>query len=288
MVTNFANMSDQTIVQNSTWFSGEGMTVHNARKILKRKTEGAYVSNNEICGNIYSQYFNFKLDKVLHVTKREGRQTFHDCFNRQGYYLLKQIFRPHFLSVMKNEIVTVPDLEWSFPPAFHNQVQSTQIGDPDDHEGCKFLQHFLHGISAGTFTEKIYYDVTLLRTVLPKRKKKWIDCDFHQDCSDPPSQFLDNPRSPITLYFSLEKDSVNLDVIPKKQTSGPAPGAHTIKLESGDILLFDPCRTSHRTSKPKKTSVPDRVNIVMTGFKEYIDVELLSNDEVDSQATISE
>jgi hypothetical protein len=47
-----------------------------------------------------------------------------------------------------------------------------------------------------------------------------------------------------------------------------------MELNAVDILLFDPCRTRHRTTRPANpTSSAYRVNIVMTGFEEYATID---------------
>ena len=284
---------DRNDPNNTKWFSGK--TVLNARKILKRWTEEKKPDDMAICGQIYSQYFTYKLDNVLHKTKLFGEQNFSECFNRQGYYVLKHIFRPRFLKIMKTEVLASSKLDWGKPPVSREQVETCPLSnfrleDPNAHGGCEFLHHFLSGVVAGSFPKKIFFDLTIMKTVKPKGRE-WVDCVFHQDCLDPPAHYLDRPESPITLYFTCDNESIHLDVKPTRQKSGPDPKARTIKLESGDIMIFDPCKTSHRTSRPTKETTPYRINVVLTGIEEYLSMDAISVGDgslADSQDTISD
>jgi hypothetical protein len=74
----------------------------------------------------------------------------------------------------------------------------------------------------------------------------------------------------MTLYFALEDANLKLNVVPRKQPKGPKPKYRTLKMNPGDILLFDTCRCIHRTPKPTEKTTPVRVNIVMTGMDKFI------------------
>ena len=131
------------------WFDGK--TIRNARKILVRWTEKkeAVANDMKFCGNMYSHYFNYKLRRFLHKTRRGGE--------------------------------------------------------------------------------------------------------------------LD--ASPITLYFSIDDQDLNLDIAPRRQKTGRPPHEFTHTLNSGDILLFDTCRLKHRSSKPTDSDTePYRVNVATTGL----------------------
>ena len=94
----------------------------------------------------------------------------------------------------------------------------------------------------------------------------------------PSPHYLDNDESPITLYFAVEDETLQLDLLPRTQERGRRPLPHTIKLNAGDILLFDTCRTrSHRTSRPATSDSPYRVNIVLTGIEEFLNLEVVSD-----------
>jgi hypothetical protein len=128
----------------------------------------------------------------------------------------------------------------------------------------------------------------VLKTDIPI-DKEWDDCCYHQDLTYPPARFLDNGESPITLYFAIDNQNLNLDLQLKRPKTGRLPNETTITLNPGDILLFNPCSLKHRTSsKPtNNTTSPIRVNIVMTGLEDFLtfdDVDgTLEEEELDPE-----
>ncbi len=57
------------------WFHGKEQ--HNAHRILLRWTEQSTKQDDmAFCGNIYSQYFHYKVAKVCHVKKKMIHWTF--------------------------------------------------------------------------------------------------------------------------------------------------------------------------------------------------------------------
>jgi hypothetical protein len=196
-------------------------------------------------------------------------------YKKRGYYIVKDIFRKHFLQVIKQEILQAQKPSWVLPGISHGQIMTntlpTRLENPDDNGGCVFLHHFLSRVAAGCFPEKTSWEVTILRTEY-STAQKWIPCTFHVDLTDAPAEFLDNEKSPITLYFAVDDKDLQIELIPKSQTRGPPPKARTITLNPGDILVFDTCLTEHRTANPKKTTTPDRVNLVMTGFADFMEI----------------
>jgi hypothetical protein len=109
----------------------------------------------KFCGNMYSHYSNYKLRNVLHKTRRGGENNFWDCYNKNGFYVMKCILRPKFLEVIKKEILTVLEsrkLPWKPVAIAKKQVTSVlfnKVGleKPDDYGGCEFLHHFLSGVT---------------------------------------------------------------------------------------------------------------------------------------------
>ncbi len=272
------------------WFDGK--TIRNARKILVRWTEKkeAVANDMKFCGNMYSHYFNYKLRRVLHKTRRGGELDFWAYYNKHGYYPLKKVFRPKFLTVIKNEILNALEskkLQWKPVAISKKQVTSIlfdklRLEDPEEHGGCDFLHHFLSGLVKGSFPKKKFFEMTLLKTVTDD--KEWEECCYHQDLTDPPAHFLDNDFSPITLYFSIDDKDLNLDIAPRRQKTGRPPHEFTHTLNSGDILLFDTCRLKHRSSKPKPTdsdTQPYRVNIAMTGLADFLTFDAVSSTSED-------
>ena len=267
------------------WFGGKSTAT--ARKILIRWTEEKFPEDLEKCGNIYSHYLKNKIENVLHQTERGGNNNFFDCMNKHGYYLLKDVFRPKFLGVMKRELLQVmksKHFKWAIIPASNGQVKyvhfnNVHLEKQDDYSGCEFLHHFLTGLIAGPFHGKIFSDVTLMKTIIPKPSQKWVECSYHTDLIDPPTTYLNNEKSPITLYFAVDEESIEIDLIPKSPKTGRKPKAKTKKLNSGDLLLFDTCTTEHRTANPTKRASQHRVNLVLTGIEEYLNLEPVSEDE---------
>jgi hypothetical protein len=259
------------------WFDKK--TVHNGRKILKRWTEEKVPNNMKVCGTIYSHYFNWKIANVLLKTRGGGEDNFFDSYNKHGFYILKSIFRRKFLEVIKKEVLAVvksQKLPWNAVAISKKQVKSVlfdnvRLENPEDHGGCDFLHHFLSGVAKGTFPKKKFFELTVLKTAI-RRGQTWKDCIYHEDLSDAPEAFLNDEESvPITLYFAIDDKDLHLDIEPKRPKTGRPPKQHTLKLNAGDILLFDTCNTKHRTSKPtKNTTCPYRVNIVMTGLHQFL------------------
>jgi hypothetical protein len=261
------------------WFAAKKLGSN--RRLLKRWTEIKEPSKEpskelKFCGNIYGHYFNYKVANVRHKTKRLGEVNFFDCYQRNGFYLLKDIFRGPFLEVIKQEILNVEKPSWVVPDISQGQVKvnllKTRFDKPDEKIKGTFLHNFLTAVVAGTFPEKKFFEVALVKTNIPNRHE-WVDCDFHEDISDAPETFLYNEKSPVTLYFAVDSQELQLDVIPKKQKRGPPPKSHKLTLKPGDILVFDTCKTRHRTASPASDISPDRVNIVMTGYEEFFSIE---------------
>jgi hypothetical protein len=149
----------------------------------------------------------------------------------------------------------------------------TRLEKPRNNGGCTFLHNFLDTVVKGTFGKKNFFEVGWLKTKVAANHK-WIPCNFHTDIGDPPAKYLDDhEKSPITLYFAIEDKVLELDLIPKSQKTGPKPRAKTVTLNPGDILMFDTSTTHHRTSTPVKGIYPERLNIVMAGFKNFLAME---------------
>jgi hypothetical protein len=256
------------------WFGGKLPST--ARRALKRWTEMKFPKNMKICGNIYGHYFNFKIANAIHVTKRQGKTDFFDTYTRNGYNVLKDIFREKFLDVIKKEVSKAEKPSWVRPVVSHDQVKvsllKSRLEKSVNNGGCTFLHNFLSVVVAGTFPKKKFFEVARLKTNV-SAKHKWKPCVFHTDIGDPPEDYLDNEKSPVTLYFAIEKKVLQLDLIPKAQKTGPKPKAKTVRLNPGDVLLFDTCRIQHRTSAPIEGICPERVNIVVVGFENYLDME---------------
>jgi hypothetical protein len=259
--------------ESKKWFGG--MSGATARKTLKRWTEENFPDQRHLCGTMYGDYFNYKISKAISVTKRGGTLNFVDRYKKRGYYIVKDIFREQFLHVIKQEILQAEKPSWVYPSISHRQTKSsilkTRLENPNNNGGCVFLHHFLSRVAAGSFPEKTFWEVAILRTEY-STAQKWIPCLFHADLSDAPAEYLDNEKSPITFYFAVDNEVLQLELIPKSQTRGPKPEAKTITLNPGDILLFDTCATVHRTAIPTKSTTPDRLNIVMTGYENFLEI----------------
>jgi hypothetical protein len=138
------------------WFSSKAMAT--VRRILKRWTEENVPNDKQICGNIYSHYFNYKISSVLHQTKRECNKNFFESYNRLGFYLPKQMFCTMFWEVMKQELLlNSEELAWVTPPPFMGQVKTANVKNICQFE---FLHHFLTGVVSGTFPNKTFFDLT--------------------------------------------------------------------------------------------------------------------------------
>jgi hypothetical protein len=95
------------------WFGDKKLASN--RRILKRWTKDKKVSKDlKFCGNMYSHYFNYKVAHYQHKTKRLGMVDFFDCYKRNGFYLLKDIFCGPFLEVIKQEILNAKKPSWYF------------------------------------------------------------------------------------------------------------------------------------------------------------------------------
>jgi hypothetical protein len=264
------------------WFGG--MSVATARKTLKRWTEENFPDDPQTCGTIYGDYFNFKIKTANSITKRDGSLNFFGLYKKWGYFVVKDIFRQKFLRVIKQEILRAQKPSWVHPAISHRQIklsfQQTSLEKPDISGGYGFLHHFLSRVSAGSFPEKRFWEVAILRTEY-STSQKWIPCTFHADLSNAPAEYVDNEKSPITFYFAVDNEVLQIELIPKLQTRGPKPKARTITLNPGDILLFDTCATVHRTARPTKSNSPDRINIVLTGYENYLSIAGDSGSESD-------
>jgi hypothetical protein len=265
---------------SNRWFGGKNAAT--ARRSLKRWTETRFRDNMKSCGNLYGHYFNYKIANAVHVTKRQGTTKFYSWYQKNGYYVVKDVFRKKFLEVIKAEISQAEKPYWVRPEVSHGQVKvcllKTHLEKPKNNGGCTFLHNFLDTVVKGTFGKKNIFEVGWLKTKVAS-KHKWIPCKFHIDIGDPPAKYLeDHEKSPITLYFAIDDKVLELDIIPKPKKTGPKPKARTVTLNPGDILLYDPCLTCHRTATPVKGIYPERLNIVMTGFKDYMELEVDSGD----------
>jgi hypothetical protein len=251
------------------WF--DGMCVATARRKLKRWTEEKGPHDPATCGTMHGDYFNFKIKKAISITKRDGSLNFFGQYRKRGYFIVKGIFREKFLRVIKREILGAEKPSWFHPAVSHRQLKASLLKTMhvDNPNWSGFLPHFLSRVTAGSFPEKRFLEVAFLRSEY-STPRKWIPCTFHADISDAPAEYLENEKSPISFYFAIENENLQLELIPKSQASGPKPKAKTISLYPGDILLFDTCATVHRTAMPKKTTSPDRLNIVLTGYESYL------------------
>jgi hypothetical protein len=266
------------------WFDGD--TPSNARQKLIRWTEGTSTTGLAFCGAMYGHFFNYKVSRCIHETRRDGTMNFHEKFKKDGYYVLKHVFRSHILKIIHEELLNAEEVSWVYPDVSLGQVKThllkTRLENPSKHGGCVFLHHFLKTVVAGTFPEKVLWEAALQRTHIPPGQKKWRPCKFHVDLTYAKPEMLNNAKSPISLYFPVEdlgNQPLTIDLVPKNKIKGPQPKARTLKLQSGDILLFDTGNTSHRTSIPLSRTTQDRLNMVMTGFQEYIDYSLEDEDE---------
>jgi hypothetical protein len=260
---------------NDRWFRGKKKA--NARKILKRWTEEKYPKDMKFCGMMYAQFFNYKISQVLHQTQRTGTRDFYECYARQGYYLLKYVFRPKFLKVIRQEVLRAQPPSWdpsnvSMSQVMFSALKNIRLEDPDNNGGCTFLHHFLTGVSVGSFPGKTLFELVLIKTApgANTANRKWNECKFHTDFERAPDDLLDKEESPMTLYFAVQDSNLELDLKPRKQNRGRKPQPRTVKLNPGDILLFDTCKLKHRTTTPTTRRTPVRANIVMTGFESFI------------------
>jgi hypothetical protein len=259
------------------WFSG--MKAGTARKTLIRWTEEKRPMDKKFCGQMYGHFFNWKISNVDRRTKRGGEESFYDSFKKHGWFRLKYIFRPTILEVMRQEIIN-SNLDWQVLPSGNNQVYSVMSKSRlcEEELGCEFLHHFFKVVTAGSFPNKnAVCELTLLKTEIG-HNHEWVDCDYHTDLTDAPETYVDKEESPISLFFSLENQSLELDLIPKTPKTGRKPIPRIIKLGSGDVLLFDTCQTKHRTARPRTGAPcpPFRVNVCMTGIEDYMDIDAVS------------
>jgi hypothetical protein len=120
--------------------------------------------------------------------------------------------------------------------------------------------------------QKHLWEISWIKNEIPV-DHEWIDCDFHVDIEDAPKSFLQNEKSPITLYFAADHEDLKLDMIPDIKQKGRKAKPRSVTLNPGAILLFDTCTTMHRTAAPTTYCTPDRVNLCITGFEEYWEIE---------------
>jgi hypothetical protein len=263
------------------WFSGR--TSSDARQRLMRWTEDDNTNDQEFCGTMYGHYFNYKVSRCIHHTKRDGRMDFFDKFRGEGYVVLKHVFRSHILKIIQDELMNAEKLTWVYPDISHDQVKThllakTRLENPRKHGRCVFLHHFLSTVVAGTFQEKVFWEAAIMRTELVPGAR-WKPCTFHEDLTHTPPEMLNNAKSPITLYMPIEDQGLTIDLVPHRKKRGPKAKHRTVHLQAGDVLIFDTCATSHRTSTPINPTTPDRLNLVMTGFKSYLNFTLDDENE---------
>ena len=101
---------------------------------------------------------------------------------------------------------------------------------------------------------------------------KYIPCGLNGSPVDWNYQNLHN-KAPISIYFPLGDSKVDLDIKRTVHKKGRRLKytETTIKLNPGDLLLFNTTTCCHWTARPGSgIQVEDRVNIMLTGLPEVL------------------
>ena len=269
----------------STIFSPT-LKVASARRKLRRWNTNNVCPSASARGTVIAHYIVYKMiHKDTNLRLR-----------RDKHLKIKKVFEKQDLDHIRREMKGVPDqTEEGFIPSGNDQVLNFRIlhhtiSDMNG-AGMTYLHSLLNGLVRGAFIGKKYYDAYYFRTPVKKGTKKkvsttttWEDCAFHEDLEDGHDDwnFTDiNDESPISIYFPLGDTPVSLDM---EYTVNHRPGKPKlgrprtnpciqIKLDPGDILIYTTTTFRHRTSKPEPgIKVPDRVNIIMSGTRDPIDL----------------
>jgi hypothetical protein len=171
--------------------------------------------------------------------------------------------------------------EYAFVPGSQKKVEYFKVLHNNvrmmDDAGTPYLHNWLNTLVEGVFHQKQFYEANYLHNTRVYKDSEWNKCKFHLDISDGPedSNYQNlHSKAPITIYFPLGDGKVDLEINCTIHKMG-RPLKYTvtmIKLNPGDLLFFNTTTCRHRTARPSVSGiqVPDRVNIMLSGFPEVL------------------
>jgi hypothetical protein len=225
-------------------------------------------------GKWMAQYFMYKME----------RDRVHEKLKKFEYAKVKCVLEKVDREYIKHELLNHIDAtNLGYPENAKKQVANFRILHNEvrrmNEAGTPFLHNWLNALVDGVFHRKTLYEAYYFQTVMKSKPHKWVNCDFHSDLEDCPAEWdfgKLGDKAPISLYFPVGENSVKIEIEHTVKTVGrPRQKMTTIlELEQGDVLLFNTTACRHRTAKPDKIKeVPDRVNILMSGFSEFLELD---------------
>ena len=224
-------------------------------------------------GTWMAKYLLFKMEK----------DKFHLKLKKHHFARVNQVLDKVDREFIKSELLTHHEKSASGKIGVSKQqvenfrILHHEIGDMTN-VGTPYLHNWLNTLVKGVFPKKHLYEAFYFRNPKQIKEEEWKDCDFHLDISDGPEEWdfqSITDKAPITIYFPVGDTPITLEVEYLFRTTGRPRIKKTVelKMKPGDVLFFNTTTCRHRTGKPDpKVEVPDRVNIILSGFKELVEL----------------
>lgn len=240
------------------------------KKILRWSRDKQSVAR----GKWMAQYLMYKME----------RDRVHEKLDKCDYAKIKCVLDRVDRQFIKKEFKKHVDrTKLDFPEVSKDQVENFRILHNDvktmKEAGTPYLHNWVNALVEGIFHEKLLYEAYYIQTVKNAKPREWENCTFHTDLENCPSEWdYTNlgDKGPISLYFPVGDTPIKLEIEHEvKATGRPRVKKTTImELKEGDLLMYNTTACRHRTVKPDNPkTVPDRVNIVLTGIAEIMQID---------------
>jgi hypothetical protein len=268
------------------------LKVASARRKFIRWTRDNSNPTAKARGTVIAHYLVYKL---MHEKVNQRLKT-------DNFFKLKNIFEEQDLSHIKKELINSREQTVVLPlPLCKNQVTNFRVLhhriSEMNAQGTPYLHSLLNGLVKKALPKKKYYDAYYFSNATPKKrkgrrgkKKPWVPCEFHEDIEGHDEwNFTDiEDDTPLTFYFPVGDKPIALDMAYQTNNRQETPKLGRprknpvlkIILDPGDILIFATTMFTHRSSAPlADTKVPDRVNIILSGIWDSIELTYNENDD---------
>jgi hypothetical protein len=253
------------------------LLVKSARVKLRRWETNNPHPSPSTRGHIMAQYLVFKLNgkPINDKLKKDGYIKVNKVLEKSDLKIIAAEMKKHRLrgeegeAMLSHRQILVSRIE-------HHVVSEMIL------EGAPFLHSWVNELVKEVFLEKTFYDAYYLRNKLKntrKRRKAWKECIFHLDVEGPLEwNFTDvSDKSPLTIYIPLGDTPIALDLqykpTPTKRGRPRNSPVGQLVCNPGDIVMFVTTEFVHRSATPPEgVAIPDRMNILLSGFKEAMEI----------------
>ena len=247
------------------------MAVKVARRKVLRWNKNIYSAPSR--GKWMAQYLLYKME----------HDNVHRKLKMHDYAKMRCVLDPPDRKFVHDELINHRDAtEYAFSKVVKKQVETFKVLHNNvssmETAGTPYLHNWLNTLVKGVFHQKEFYEAYYLHNRRVYKDNEWNECPFHVDLTDGPAdwdyQNL-NGKAPISIYFPLGNISVELEIKCTVHKKGRRlKNTHKlIHLDPGDLLFWNTTALCHRSAKPGSgVQVADRVNIILNGFPEVIQV----------------